>query len=250
MTEGIFHLGLVDEAEIELDRAALEIAALDHPDADPAPCLDLLEQMTERLRSLAPAAVTPVEQAAALAQVLAFEFRFEGDGETYDDPANADLYRVIDRRRGLPIALAILYVAIARRLGWLACVLGLPGHVLVGIGREPFVVIDPFNAGAVVRLERPGPLPPMSNRAVLVRLMMNQASRAEQARQLDRALTVLERITTVAPEFSEGWWERARLELASGKTAAARDSLSSLLETTRDPALRQRANRALASLAG
>lgn len=246
---GILHLGLVDEAEIELDRAALEIAALDHAAADPSPYLDLLEQMTGRLRSSAPTALTPMKQAAALARVLAEEFRFEGDQETYDDPANADLLRVIDRRRGLPVALAILYVALARRVGWAAWALGAPGHVLVGIGREPFVVIDPFHAGAVVHPEPTVPLPPMSNRAVLVRLLTNQASRAEEARQLGRALVVLERITTVAPEFSEGWWERARLEVALGNTSAAREHLSSMLETTRDPALRRRATRALGALA-
>ena len=250
MTAGVLYLGLVDEAGIELDRAALEIAALDHPDASPSPYLDLLERVTERLRGAAPMSPTPAKQAAALARVLAVEFGFEGDRETYDDPANADLLSVIDRRRGLPIALAILYVALARRVGWVACVLGLPGHVLVGIGRDPMVVIDPFHSGVAVPAQQPAFAPAMSNRAVLARLLMNQASRAEQANQLDRALVVLERITTVAPEYSEGWWERARLELAIGNAAAAREHLSSMLETTRDPDLRRRAHRALAALAG
>jgi regulator of sirC expression with transglutaminase-like and TPR domain len=250
MAAGVLHLGLVDEAAIELDRAALEIAALDHPDADPSPYLDLLERMTERLRAAAPPNPTPVQQAATLAQVLAVEFGFEGDQETYDDPANADLFSVLDRRRGLPVALAILYVALARRLGWLASVLGLPGHVLVGIGRDPMVVIDPFHSGAVVTSEQPAVVPRMPNRAVLARLLMNQASRAEQAGRLDRALVVLERITTVAPEYSEAWWERARLELAVGNTGAARQHLSSMLETTRDPDLRRRAHRALEALTG
>lgn len=257
MTDGILHLGLVDEAEMELDKAALEIAALDHPGTDPSPYLDILEQLAERLRSAAPTTLTPAKQAAALAQVLAFEFGFEGDRDTYDDPANADLFSVIERRRGLPIALAILYVAPARRVGWVASVLGLPGHVLVAIGRDPFVVIDPFHAGAVVqqiagRTEQKqlSDLLPMSNRAVLARLLMNQASRAEQAGEVDRALIVLERITAVAPEYSEGWWDRARLELAKGRAAVAREHLTSMLETTRDPALRGRATRALEALAG
>jgi regulator of sirC expression with transglutaminase-like and TPR domain len=247
---GVLHIGLVEEAAIELDLAALEIAALDHPDTDPSPYLNLLEQMTERLRAEAPASPTPKEQAAVLAGVLAGEFGFEGDRETYDDPANADMFSVIDRRRGLPIALAILYVALARRLEWTAHVLGLPGHVLAGIGRHPMVVIDPFNAGVIIPTQPAAMAPLMPNRAVLARLLMNQASRAEQAQQLGRALVVLERITTVAPEYSEAWWERARLELAAGNTAAAREHLSSMLETTRDPDLRRRAHRALESLAG
>ena len=250
MTDDILHLGLGEEDEIELDRAALAIAALDHPQADLGPCHELLDRMTERLRSRAAAAPGAAGLAAALARLLAEDFGFEGDKETYDDPINADLYCVLVRRRGLPVALAILYVALARRVGWQAQVLGLPGHVLVGIGPAPFVVIDPFHAGAVVRADPAAAAAAMSNRAVLVRLMMNQATRAEAADQPDRALVVLERITTVAPEYSEGWWERARLELGRGNAAAAREHLSSLLETTRDPGLRRRAHRALQALAG
>ena len=51
MVEDIMHLGLVDEAELELDKAALEIAALDHAKADLSGYLELLEQITERLRA-------------------------------------------------------------------------------------------------------------------------------------------------------------------------------------------------------
>ena len=249
MTDALLHLGLLEDDEIELDKAALQIAALDHPATDTVGYLQLLRQMADGLGNDARTAQTPAKQAAALARVLAEGFHFTGDRETYDHPANADLMRVIDRRRGLPVTLSILYVALARKVGWTAGVLGLPGHVLVGIGAEPMVVIDPFNGGVVVDCGHMTLPKPMSNRAVLVRLVMNQASRAEQENQIDRALTLLERITTVAPEFSEGWWERARLAMALGQASAARACLSSMLETTRDPDLRSRANRALAALA-
>jgi hypothetical protein len=97
---------------------------------------------------------------------------------------------------------------------------------------------------------RPEHVAPMSNRAVLVRLMLNQATRAEQTGETLRARTVFERITAVAPGYSFGWWERARLEQAAGETAAARLSLSSLLETTRDPGLRTQVMTALDALTG
>jgi regulator of sirC expression with transglutaminase-like and TPR domain len=198
----IAHLGLVDESEIELDRAALEIAALDHPEAALEPYLALLDDMTERLHVRAALARGAGSQGDALAEVLGVEFGFEGDAETYDDPANADLIRVIDRRRGLPIALSILYVALARRVGWTAHALNTPRHVLVGIGRPGSLLVDPFNRGAFVGREQLASLlhaapdrvgaaaaaqvAPMSNRAVLVRLMMNQATRAEHAGELAR----------------------------------------------------------------
>jgi regulator of sirC expression with transglutaminase-like and TPR domain len=265
MVDEITHLGLMDEAEIELDRAALQIAALDHAGADLSGYLEVLDQATARLRARSAAVRTPAHVAGRLAEVLAGEFGFDGDRDTYDEPANADLISVIDRRRGLPVALAILYVALARRVGWAAYALNVPGHVLVGVGRPPTVVVDPFNRGALVgreqliRLYRSAPadsdafapeaIRPMTNRAVLVRLLTNQASRAEVAGQFARALTVYHRITTAAPEYAWGWWERARLEQMAGDVAAARKSLSSMLETTRDSGLRSRAASALRSLA-
>jgi regulator of sirC expression with transglutaminase-like and TPR domain len=266
MIEDIAHLGLVDEDEIELDLAAVEIAALDHPGADIGEYEGFLDGLSEALLAVAPSADSLTEQAEALAQVIAGDHGFEGDRESYDDPANADLISVIERRRGLPVALAILYVALARRIGWTAHALNTPGHVLVGIGGDKMLLIDPFNRGDFVRPEqlstllqsalgREGAiaaehLTPMANRAVLVRLMMNQASRAEQTERHDRALTVYRRITTVAPAHSHGWWEQARLELLIGDKGAARDSLSAMLETTRDPALRAHVNSVLDSLTG
>ncbi|MGJ3629487.1 transglutaminase family protein [Sphingomonas sp. MMS24-JH45] len=60
----------------------------------------------------------------------------------------------MDRRRGLPVALSILYVAAARRAGWLAAALDVPGHVLVLVGDEAApVIVDPFRGGLAVSAE-------------------------------------------------------------------------------------------------
>ncbi|QNE32102.1 hypothetical protein F1C10_09220 [Sphingomonas sp. NBWT7] len=255
MEDEIVHLGLLDDDAILIDAEALRIAKLDHPDISLAPYADLLSELTERLVEVGGGAETAAERAAVLAQVIAEEHDFVGDFETYDDPDNADLIRVIDRRRGLPVSLAILYVAAARRMSWDADALNTPGHVLVRIGSatEP-VLIDPFAAGRVTGapqlarlLQRAlGPdamvtgehLMPMTNRTVLVRLLMNQATRAEAAGQANRTLTLFRRITTIAPAHAHGWWERARLELLHGDVAGARSSLSAMLEMTREPSLR------------
>jgi len=57
---------------------------------------------------------------AALTQVMAEEHGYGGDRQHYDDLQNANLIRVIDRRRGLPVALGILYLHAARAQGWRA----------------------------------------------------------------------------------------------------------------------------------
>lgn len=257
--------GLMEDEEIELDLAALELSELDHEGVDLAPHVGLLRDMAERLSVVGADADTPREQAEALAAVLAGEFGFAGDVESYDAPLNADLIRVLDRRRGLPVSLSILYVAAARRMGWTAYALGTPGHVLVRIGEDAPVVIDPFNGGGIVAPDRlvallqralgqdtaPGQehVAPMSNRAVLVRLLLNQASRAEQARDAARALIVYERMAAVAPDNPDAWWQLARLQLQDGAVDAARHSLSSMLEVTRDPERRELVSSALEAIA-
>ncbi|WBH15697.1 SirB1 family protein [Sphingomonas radiodurans] len=265
MEDAIAHLGLVDDEEILLDADALKLAKLDHPDVSLAPYVDLLTDVTERLVIVGGDAESAADRAAVLAQVLGGEFDFHGDTRTYDDARNADLISVLDRRRGLPVSLAILYVAAARRLSWSADVLNTPGHVLLRLGSavEP-VLVDAFAGGRIVEapqlnelLERmlgrgasatSEHLAAMTNRAVLVRLLMNQATRAEAAGELDRTLTLYRRITTIAPSHSHGWWERARLELLRGDVRGARSSLSAMLEMTREPGLRTRIFAALEAL--
>jgi len=265
MNEDVITIGLLDDDDIALDKAALALSALDHDGIDIDPYLALLEEIDDRLAVVGRDAKDPLAQAEALSRVFYQEFGFEGDAESYDAPLNADLIRVLDRRRGLPVSLSILYVAAARRMGWTAHALNTPGHVLVRIGDEEAVLVDPFHGGLDVtpaRLETllqgalgPGVRPEaehfaaMSNRMVLVRLLLNQASRAERDGDPLRALTLYERMTTAAPENPDGWWELARLQLQLHDSDSARGSLSAMLEITRDPERRQLVSAALEALA-
>ncbi len=263
--DGIARIGLLDDEAIPLDEAALALAALDHPGVDLARYRRRIALWTAQLLAR-DAGHGAAQRAAALAAVLADDAGLVGDSASYDDPANADLVRVIDRRRGLPVTLSILYVALARRLGWSADPLNVPGHVLVQIGKDAdSVVIDPFDRGRTLAPRDVGDLlarmlgrdarpeaahfAPLGNRSTLVRLLSNQATRARQGGDIARALELHERMTVIAPGFTGLWWERARLEQLLGRVNDARVSLWSMLETTRDQALRARIAAALDALA-
>ena len=263
MKDELIRLGVVDDNDIILDEAALSLALLDHPDVDDAPYRARFLDIATSLANVGSGADDAHAQADALSHVLADQLGFAGDEKSYDDPANADLIRVIDRRRGLPISLSILYVAAARRLGWTANILNVPGHVLVLIGQDADpVIVDPFHGGVLVTHDRLAALAVgsrtrapavshlavMPNRAVLVRLLLNQASRAEQAGQGRRALTLYKRMTMLAPGYDQAWWDCARLELVDGNVAAARANLTAMLEITREAGLRGRINDILNAL--
>jgi regulator of sirC expression with transglutaminase-like and TPR domain len=267
MNEAILYLGLLDDEELTLDVAALELGALDHPGIDLTPYVDTVTGLADRLAAVGGSSQSAMGRAEALSAVLAQEYGLSGDRETYEDSRNADLIAVLDRRRGLPVALSILYASAARRIGWSADILNTPGHVLMRLGPETApVIIDPFNHGQLVapaqiaRLLRAmgadagRPVAehfrPMSNRMVLVRLLTNQATRAEASGDVGRALVLFERITIIAPAYGHGWWERARLELRAGTVLEARASLSAMLEMTRDPEVRLQISAALDALAG
>jgi len=260
-------LGLLEDEAIELDTSALALAAPDHPSVPLEPYFEHLTDLTRRLVQVGRGAANAAEQAEALATVLGVDCDYRGDTETYEHPDNADLIRVIDRRRGLPISLSILYVAAARRLSWPAEILNTPGHVLVRIGPETDpLLIDPFDAGAVVTADRLATmlrrtlgratspnadhLAPLENRGVLVRLLLNQASRAEAGGKVARALTLYERMTAIAPDYPQAWWDRARLERSTGDIHEARASLSAMLEVTRDPRVRNHVYAAMDAISG
>ena len=105
-----------DDAVIDVAEAALLLASFDHPASDLQIYREHLKAIAEAVHDASVAAgidlenPAPEEMAQMLNKVLVEEFRYAGDEDTYDDRDNANLMRVIERRRGLPVALGILYI--------------------------------------------------------------------------------------------------------------------------------------------
>ncbi len=255
-------IGLLDDGDIDLVEAGIALALADRPAADAGRLRRLVSGWAIALQRDTPP-VSGNGRARRLSALIAGEAGLTGATDDYDNALNADLVAVAERGRGLPVALSILYVALARRVGWRADALNLPGHVIVEVkGSVDAALVDPFDHGIGITRERaieiarhgggePGQqrFEPMSNRQLLVRLMTNQASRARSAGETARALKLYERMTMVAPQLSSLWWERARLEQLLGLNNAARASLTAMLETTHDTGTARRIQAALAALA-
>ncbi len=142
----------VNESGEALAPAALAIARVEYPALDPTPYLQRLERMGEaaagRLQRR-DGADTSV-QIATLNAYLYEELGFSGNREHYDDPRNSFLNEVLDRRLGIPISLAAVYLEVGRRAGLRMEGVNFPGHFLIRVRAAEDTIIDPFHAGALL----------------------------------------------------------------------------------------------------
>ena len=138
-----------------LGAAALALARVEYPGLDPAPYLQHLERLGEgaagRVERCATSCVE--DRIAALNAYVYEELAFSGNRDQYEDPRNSFLNEVIDRRLGIPISLAVVYMELGRRSGVRLEGVNFPGHFLVrspGAGGAEDLIIDPFHAGALL----------------------------------------------------------------------------------------------------
>jgi regulator of sirC expression with transglutaminase-like and TPR domain len=134
--------------------AALAIARLEYPSLETRPYVEAIEQMGSNL-ALRLRGVTggPAAVIAAVNEYLYDEEGFRGNRDTYDDPRNSFLNEVIDRRTGIPISLAIVYMEVAARAGFPVTGINFPGHFLLRADSMipgENLIIDPFHGGALL----------------------------------------------------------------------------------------------------
>jgi regulator of sirC expression with transglutaminase-like and TPR domain len=232
---------------IDLAEVALLLAALDYPDTDLAPYRRHLAALASNLADIAVQEKETLDgRVAALTQIVAEQHGYGGDRRTYDDLQNANLIRVIDRRKGLPVALGILYIHAARAQGWRAFGINFPGHFLIAVeDDEERVILDPFEGGMQVDLARlqlmlktalgadaelqPEYYASMTNRGVLLRLQNNVKKRVLDSGDNQRGAAVIEGMLTIAPELPDLWREAAELRAEIGEMRSALQALDRLL---------------------
>ena len=143
----------------DLAAAVLTIARVEYPSLDPEPYLRIIERMGEEASTRIEPAGSAQDAVRILNEYLYDEMGFRGNREHFDDPRNSFLNEVLERRTGIPISLAIVYLEVARRAGLRADGVNFPGHFLLRVpmtlGRparsgEGFLIVDPFHGGALL----------------------------------------------------------------------------------------------------
>ncbi|MET0728771.1 MAG: transglutaminase-like domain-containing protein [Acidimicrobiales bacterium] len=213
------------DVDVPLDEAVLLIAA--H-------ALSGLDVGRERSRLDDIAAGVTHPTVGALRRHLVEELGFAGDRVSYHDPRNSLLPEVLDRRRGIPLTLAVLAMEVGRRCGVPLVGIGMPGHFLVRSEHDDDEFVDLFHGGALLDrahcraiFEALGVgvtwdesfLDPVQPRAILVRMLANLAGAYRRVGDRD-ALRWALGLRLLLP----GAVDRDRRELAAFLTAAGRFS--------------------------
>lgn len=229
---------------LDIASLALALANLDRPELSRAVYEDHLGDIVRAARSAFGAGVESGNAdlvAGTLAGVVGGRFGYRGDDDTYDDLRNANLMHVVDRRKGLPVSLGIIYLHVGQALGLDICGLNFPGHFVLRLqAGSSATIVDPFNGGEVLspadllRLIReiegpeaklsPEAYAPVTTRDILLRLQNNILSRAIRLGELDRARDVVTRMIWLAPRRAGLRFELGRLEVHAGHMGAAAEA--------------------------
>ncbi len=245
----------LSECPPRLDLASLAIAALEDPCLDEAPVLAALDLIGARVRERCEAmpGASMCGRLGALREVMREE-GFTGERQAFFCPENSFLQRVLERRKGLPITLGVLYIEVGRRAGIPLFGINFPGHFLAGAkedgaGEDELFVLDPFNGGRALDqdalealLQQMAPelklcsalLAPAPVEQIVWRMLSNLRRVYLREHDSQRALGVVDLMLFLAPDHPGELRTRAALNAQLGAFRAALRDVNRCLELTPD----------------
>src|SRR3954469_2992684 len=252
------HLAAIPSPFLPIGDAALALASFERPRVALARYRQHLAGLARDVGRHAGATADLSARAQALNEVILLKYGYSGDELSYDDLQNANLMRVVDRRKGLPVALGILYMHAGRAQGWETVGLAFPGHFLVRLSDGPErLILDPFHGGRICTAAELRELlkatagldselqtehyAPVSDCDVLLRLQNNLKARLIQTEQYERAVMVVETMLMLAPDLAEVWREAGLLHARLGKMRSAAAALEQVVLRAPDDMARHQA---------
>ena len=244
----------------DLAAPAFLVARIEFPHLDPGPYLDRIDTMGEaafrRIAGDPGHHATLGARVDALNRYLFIEIGFFGNREHYDDPRNSCLNEVLDRRTGIPISLALVYIEIARRAGLRAEGINFPGHFLVRVLHDLHtddpgegLIVDPFHSGAILDerdcrllLHRhmgeeaafePQLLARATRRQIIVRMLLNLKRIYVRWRSFPQARLVTDLLLAIAPSSLSELRDRGLLAYHLNDFPAALRDLEEYLKMSR-----------------
>jgi len=234
--------------DVDLETGAFLIARDAYPGLDAAREIQRLDAMARGLEWVHSSGCSPEQTAQKVCDLVYRQHGFRGNESDYGDPRNSYLNDVVERRLGIPITLAVVLLAVARRNRIAAHGISFPGHFLVRFERARGgpIVVDPFYGGRVLSVDDLGRLlkraagtdaklqadhlKPATSRQILVRILQNLKAAHVSRGDLPRALVAAARVVTLMPREAWALRDRALLQAQLGATEGAKADLEHYLE--------------------
>jgi regulator of sirC expression with transglutaminase-like and TPR domain len=239
------------DEDIDLAKAALLLATQQYPDLDTEHYLARLDEIAKAVEQRGVRLAIPIQIISSLNKVMFLDLGFRGNAENYYDPRNSYLNDVLERRLGIPITLSVVYMEVARRIGFKLHGVALPGHFIVKYcAGSAEVFIDPFNAGKIMdeqgcvdllarmsgaRVQcRPEYLVAATNKQILTRMLANLVKTYVDRSDHGRALAAVEWILLMDPDSPAYVRDRGLLLGSMGRPNSALKELERYLELVPD----------------
>ena len=206
--------------QISLLDASLLIAMDEYPTLDVAAVRSQFAQLAQAADIAADGQSEPLARLKSLNHFLFETQGFTGNFLDYYNPRNSYLNDVLERKLGIPISLAVIYIELGRSLGVDLSGVSFPGHFLVRVPVEGgLIIIDPFNRGKSIGAD---------NKTVLIRMLNNLKSLYRGEKDSVRALRVVHRLVQMTGSVYERR-DRGLLYIELGAHYAAHADLSAYL---------------------
>ncbi len=227
--------------EIDVARAAMLLAAAEYPRLNVERELFAFQRLAGAISSKLLDDDDPLYCVNTLSEYLFDNMGFRGDWDNYYDPRNSYLNQVMERRAGIPITLAVVYMEVGRRLKVPLLGIGMPGHFLVRHREIENLFIDTFSGGILlsedecreILRERTSDaldwsaalLKPVSNREIIARIIRNLKAIYMADQDFVRALTLSEFALELDPHSAMDRRDRGIVHYQLGHSAEALDDL-------------------------
>jgi regulator of sirC expression with transglutaminase-like and TPR domain len=137
--------------DLDLEEGAFLLAKTRFPEINAAGYSALLDHFAGDLRELIDFGAPAPQIVGAINDYLFRQQSFHGNEENYYESENSYLNKVVDRRKGNPISLCLIYLFLARRLHLPIAGIGMPGHFLCRFqSTTDELFIDAFNNGKIL----------------------------------------------------------------------------------------------------
>jgi regulator of sirC expression with transglutaminase-like and TPR domain len=252
MREHFSRLALEHDEALDVVRGAVLIAAEDDDSVDVESVLGDLADLGRELKDRLPEGIPADFALRALADYLHRDIGLIGDKGTYYDPKNSFIHEVLARKRGIPITLALIYMAVGRAAGLSLVGVSFPAHFLLGAYAGPVDrsrladwFIDPFQPTELMSVDdcrdlfvklggtehafREAFLVTATHRQILARVLTNLKMVYAQTNETEKAIAAVDRLLLLNPNAATEYRDRGALHMRLDLYSLALDDFTRYL---------------------